>query len=172
MMPNKTQVEVLGLMMDEEEVTIVQGGENAKVKLKDINDEDIKPGFVLSSRVDPVPVVRSFSAQLALVELLEHKSIFSAGYTAVLHIHSVAEECEIKKLTASIDKKTGKKSKKKPMFCKAGEVLVCDIVVEQPICVEPFENNPQLGRFTLRDEGKSIGIGKILELNVEVTKDA
>ena len=37
--------------------------------------------------------MRTFEAQLAIVELLEHKSIFSAGYTAVLHVAASAEEC-------------------------------------------------------------------------------
>ena len=58
--------------------------------------------------------------QLAIVELLEHKSIFSAGYTAILHVAAAAEECSIVELTSEIDKKSGKKSKKKPMFVKSG----------------------------------------------------
>lgn len=37
--------------------------------------------------------MRRFEAQLIIVELLEHKSIFSAGYTAILHCHAIAEVC-------------------------------------------------------------------------------
>jgi peptide chain release factor subunit 3 len=29
------------------------------------------------------------------------------------------------------------------------------------VCCEPFKDVPQLGRLTLRDEGKTIAIGKI-----------
>ena len=101
---------------------------------------------------------------MAIVELLEHKSIFSAGYTAVLHVHAVAEECSVIRLTSSIDKKTGNRSKKAPMFVKSGAVITCVLECEQPVCIETFEASPQLGRFTLRDEGKTIGIGKCLEL--------
>ena len=36
--------------------------------------------------------------------------------------------------------------------------------VPQSICLERFEDFPQLGRFTLRDEGKSIAIGKVMSL--------
>jgi len=166
MMPNRTHVEVLQLWLDQDEVQYLVGGENARVKLKDISDEDIMPGFVLTVRGNlGCPAVRRFEAQLIIVELLEHKSIFSAGYTAVLHVHAVAEECSILQLTSSIDKKTGKRSKKAPMFVKSGGVITCIIEVEQPICVETFESAPQLGRFTLRDEGKTIGIGKILDLS-------
>jgi len=30
-----------------------------------------------------------------------------------------------------------------------------------PVCVERFSDYPQLGRFTLRDEGRTIAIGKV-----------
>eukprot|EP00302_Diacronema_sp_CCMP2436_P036331 CAMPEP_0179985536 /NCGR_PEP_ID=MMETSP0984-20121128/1738_1 /TAXON_ID=483367 /ORGANISM="non described non described, Strain CCMP 2436" /LENGTH=103 /DNA_ID=CAMNT_0021904235 /DNA_START=492 /DNA_END=803 /DNA_ORIENTATION=- len=80
------------------------------------------------------------------------------------HLNFYLQECAIVELTSEIDKKTGKRSKKKPMFVKSGGVVTCIIEVEQNICVETFDVCPQLGRFTLRDEGKTIGIGKILRL--------
>jgi peptide chain release factor subunit 3 len=40
------------------------------------------------------------------------------------------------------------------------------------ICVERFEDYPQLGRFTLRDQGQTIAIGKITKLITETTEDA
>ena len=48
---------------------------------------------------------------LQLLELLEHKSIFTAGYKAVLHVHAVVEECEIIRLIALLDPKTKEKKK-------------------------------------------------------------
>ena len=50
------------------------------------------------------------------------------------------------------------------MFVKQGAVITCIIETEQVVCLEQFDIRPQLGRFTLRDEGKTIGIGKILDL--------
>jgi len=163
-MPNKSQVEVMNLWLDQDEVTYLVGGENARVRLKGIDDEDIQPGYCLSSRKDIVPAVRKFEAQLMIVELLEHKSIFSAGYTAVLHVHVGAEECCILKLTSQTDPKTQQKMKRAPMFVKSGARITCTIEVEQAVCLEKFSDCPALGRFTLRDEGKTIGIGKCLTL--------
>ena len=34
------------------------------------------------------------------------KGLFTAGYKAVLHVHSVTEECEIQALISQIDPKT------------------------------------------------------------------
>ena len=42
-----------------------------------------------------------------------------------------------------------------------GQKVVALIETTQPVCVEKFSDYPQLGRFTLRDEGKTIAIGKV-----------
>ncbi len=45
-------------------------------------------------------------------------------------------------------------------FVKGNTLAMARIQVEKLICVEKFENVPQLGRFTLRDEGTTIAIRK------------
>jgi peptide chain release factor subunit 3 len=53
-----------------------------------------------------------------------------------------------------VDKKTQKKSKRPPMFVKKGQVAIARIETQGLICLETFADHPQLGRFTLRDEGE------------------
>jgi peptide chain release factor subunit 3 len=90
MMPNKTAVEVAAITNEmEEEVDIAMCGDNVRIRLRGIDDEDISPGFVLTSSAKPVRAVRQFEAQLAI---LEHKNIICAGYSAVMHVHTLAEE--------------------------------------------------------------------------------
>ena len=43
--------------------------------------------------------------------------------------------------------------------------VVALIETSQPICLERFADYPQLGRFTVRDEGRTIGIGKVTKLS-------
>ncbi|KAI6898629.1 hypothetical protein KC334_g9630, partial [Hortaea werneckii] len=38
------------------------------------------------------------------------------------------------------------------------------------VCVERFEDYPQLGRFTLRDQGQTIAIGKITKLITDMSQ--
>ena len=54
--------------------------------------QDILPGFVLCDPSSPCHVGQKFEAQIVI---LEHKSIICAGYSAILHIHSVVEEVQI-----------------------------------------------------------------------------
>ena len=52
-----------------------------------------------------------FDAQLQILDLLEHKAIFTAGYKAILHLHSLVEECEITRLLAQVNVKTKEKTR-------------------------------------------------------------
>lgn len=90
LMPNKDIVEVSAMYNEMEmEVTSAFCGDNVRIRLRGVEDEDISPGFVLTSPAKPVHAVRQFEAQLAI---LDHKNIICAGYSAVLHIHTLAEE--------------------------------------------------------------------------------
>ena len=90
LMPNKDAVEVTAIY-NEMEIEVPQAlcGDNVRVRLRGVEDEDISPGFVLTSPAKPIHAVRQFEAQLAI---LEHKSIICAGYSAVMHIHTLSEE--------------------------------------------------------------------------------
>ena len=37
------------------------------------------------------------------------------------------------------------------------------------VCIERFKDYPQLGRFTLRDEGRTVAIGKVEKLRPMAT---
>ena len=93
LMPNRTTVEVAGIYNEmEDEVERGMCGDNVRVRLRGVEDEDVSPGFVLTTPVKPVHSVRQFEAQLAI---LEHKNIICAGYSAVMHIHTLAEEVNL-----------------------------------------------------------------------------
>ncbi len=57
-------------------------------------------------------------------------------------------------LICLIDKKTGEKSRVRPRFVKQDQIAIVRLEVTGGlICLEPFKEFPQMGRFTLRDEG-------------------
>jgi len=163
MMPNSVKVEVQAIYSElEEEIPVAYVGDNIRLRLRGIEEEDIMIGFVLCSPKNPIHVVSKFEATLGI---LDHKNIICAGYTAVLHIHNAIEEISLSAMMHLIDKKTGRKSKKPPQFLKKGQQGIVMIETSGPICVETFADAPKLGRFTLRDEGKTIAIGKITKLH-------
>ncbi|XP_072298452.1 G1 to S phase transition 1, like [Eucyclogobius newberryi] len=161
MMPNRHVVEVLGLLSDEVETDDVGPGENLKIRLKGIEEEEILPGFILCTPDNLCHSGRVFDAQIVIIE---HKSIICPGYNAVLHVHTCIEEVEITALCCLVDKKTGEKSSTRPRFVKQDQVCIARLRTAGTICLETFKDFPQMGRFTLRDEGKTIAIGKVLKL--------
>uniref|UniRef100_A0A1A8PPZ0 Tr-type G domain-containing protein n=1 Tax=Nothobranchius rachovii TaxID=451742 RepID=A0A1A8PPZ0_9TELE len=161
MMPNRHTVEVLSLLSDDVETDDASPGENLKLRLKGIEEEEILPGFILCSPDNLCHSGRTFDAQIVIIE---HKSIICPGYNAVLHIHTCIEEVQITTLICLVDKKTGDKSKTRPRFVKQDQVCIARLRAAGVICLETFKDFPQMGRFTLRDEGKTIAIGKVLKL--------
>jgi len=163
-MPNRTVVKVSGIFRDSDEIAAARPGENIRLRLTGVEEEEVQAGFVICSALAPVPVVLEFDALLSVLELLEHKSIFTAGYKAVLHIHTATEECEVTQLHYQLDPKTKLPIKKKCLFLKSGSIALVRIQLAGTLCMERFKDFPQLGRFTLRDEGRSIAIGKVEKL--------
>lgn len=162
LMPNKVQVVVDMVWAYDEESAEVFPGENVKLKLKNVDEEDVSSGFVLCSPDNLCNTGKVFDAQIVI---MEHKSIICAGYSAVMHIHTSAEEVSIKFLICLVDRKTGDKSQKRPRFIKQDQIAIVRLEVPGgSICLEAFKDFPQMGRFTLRDEGRTIAIGKVLKV--------
>jgi peptide chain release factor subunit 3 len=162
LMPNRTNVEVLTIYNEtENEVNAAYCGEQVRIKLKGVEEEDISSGFVLSSPKAPVKTVTRFEAQIAIVEL---KSILSSGFSCVMHVHTAIEEVTFKALLHKLEKGTNRKSKKPPAFAKKGMKIIAVLETAAPVCVETYQDYEPLGRFTLRDQGQTIAIGKITKL--------
>jgi len=165
MMPNREDVTVAALYGEtEDEVPAATCGDQVRLRVRGIEEEDILPGFVLCSPKRLVHCVRAFEAQIVIIDL---KSILSAGFNCVLHVHAAIEEVTFAALLHKLEKGTGRKSKKPPPFAAKGQSIIARLEViggAGAVCVERFEDYPQMGRFTLRDQGQTIAIGKITKL--------
>ena len=153
LMPNRDEVSVAALYGEtEDEIQQAACGEQCRVRLRGVEEEDILPGFVLCSPKRPVHFVSQFEAQIVLLDL---KSILSAGYNCVLHVHSAIEEVQFDALLHKLEKGTGRKSKKPPPYAAKGQSIIARLKViggAGSVCVERFEDYAQMGRFTLRDQ--------------------
>lgn len=153
MMPNKEKVDVSAVYGEtEEEVQLAQCGDQVRIRLRGIEEEDIFPGFVLCSPKRLVHTVKAFEAQIRILEL---KSILSAGFDCVLHVHAAIEEVTFGALLHRLQKGTNRKSKLPPSHAKKGDSIIARMEITGAaglVCVERFEDYPQMGRFTLRDQ--------------------
>lgn len=118
-------------------------------------------GYVLCSLFKSVKTVVEFEAQLMILDI---KGIISSGYSGMLHVHTCVVEVTLGDMLYLVDPKTKRKSKRPPMFVKKGNSVVARLRTSAPICLETYEDYAQLGRFTIRDEQKTVAMGKVLKL--------
>ena len=157
--PTKKQAKVEALYIDERKVHTAKPGENILLKLT-VGLEDIQRGFVICSPDSLCPAVTEIQVQLALVDLLEHRPLFSPGYECVLHVHSAEIEVTCTRIVSVIE---NQKHVRKP-FAKQGQMCIAVLGTGMSTCMETYEVTQALGRITLRDEGQTIAIGKVTKL--------
>lgn len=148
LMPTNVIVNVLRLFIDDVEVEECAAGDFAKVKLDECS---VSRGFVLCCE-NVCRVEKVFTAQISV---LECESLICAGYEAVLHIHACTEEVVIREVVEV--------KKSRMPFIKSGQQATVVIeVLSGAICVESFDDFPPMGRFSIRNKGKTVAIGKII----------
>lgn len=123
---------------------------------------DIRPGMVVSSASsDPASDTEWFMAQ---VIVLEHPGTIRAGYCPSVAVGTAQVPCEFEVLLSKLDRKTGKESEKNPEGAKANEVITARLRPRAPLIVEAFSTYPPLGRFAVRDHGRTVAVGVVKEV--------
>lgn len=163
-MPIGHKCTITSVFIKDEEMQYATCGENVVLKMHGISEGELQKGFVMSDPKEPVRVVTKFKAQLHVIELPDERPVLTSGYRAIFHSHVAAEECEIMKLYECMSMTDRKKKEKNPRFVRENSVVTCSISLARATSLDSFTGVHQLGRFTLRDEGRTIAIGKITEL--------
>jgi len=136
-------------------------GDNIGVNLKGVEKKDLKRGDVIGHIENPPTVADEFTARVMIVW---HPTAIAVGYTPVIHIHTASVACRIVEIVSKIDPRTGKEIEKNPQFIKQGDFAVIRLKPIKPLVVEKYADFPQLGRFAMRDMGKTVGIGQVIDV--------
>lgn len=155
--------EVQSIRKDGEQVSEGKGGDIVSVSLGNTVDaKDLRCGMVASySTNDPAADAETFLAQ---VVVFEHPGSIRAGYCPAIAVHTAQVPCEFEELLALVDRKTGKDTQVNPEKAKSGELVSVRMRPRAAVCVEAFSAYPSLGRFAVRDHGRTIGVGVIKEV--------
>lgn len=129
-------------------------GDNVCLSLKNINVDLIRSGYVLTNKNKAVGL---FHARLILLEL---PTIVSEGFIAMFHIHTAVEAVSVDAILATINKKQ-KIKEKYPRFLKSNEQAMVRFRTTLPVCIETYTDFDKMGRFMLRLDGITIGIGVV-----------
>ncbi len=160
-MPPAIVGEVRSIEMHHERLSEALPGDNIGFNVRGVSKDQVRRGDVAGHLTNPPTVVEEFTARVLVVW---HPSAIHVGYTPVIHAHTASVACRIVEIIGKLDPKTGKIAEKNPQFIRPGESAVIKFKPIKPMVVEKYSEFPQLGRFAMRDMGKTVGIGVIIDI--------
>jgi len=171
-MPSEATAKILALSVDDTPVDAAGAGENILITFDtgkySLTMDQIYSGCVICLEEDPAKICQSFTAEIYVNDL--PGGIMTVGYSAMFHCHNVAANCEIIAIPHKVHKKTRKRSKVPPPFLRVKENAIVEIELKERVALESYDDCAVLGRFTLRDQGKTVVIGKVREIKESASK--
>ncbi len=160
-MPPAVVGEVRSIEMHHERLEEAIPGDNIGFNVKGVSKTQIRRGDVCGHLTNPPTVAEEFTARVYVVW---HPTAIHVGYTPVVHAHTASVAARIVEIVGKLDPRTGKIAEKNPQFVKAGESAIMRFKPIKPMAVEKYSEFPALGRFAMRDMGKTVGIGIIMDI--------
>ncbi len=136
-------------------------GDNIGFNVRGVSKRDIKRGDVAGHLDHPPTVAEEFTARIFVIW---HPTAIAPGYTPVIHIHTASVASRIVEIIAKLDPRTGQVVEKNPSFIKQGDAAIVRFKPIKPLVVEKYSDFPPLGRFAMRDMGKTVGIGVVVDV--------
>lgn len=163
--PNNIKMNVLKIYNNDIHLDIANPGENVKiyVKLNSSSEEDyIVKGNMLCH--NSCTITKDIVAKIYIRELTDNIKIVSESLDVMIHIGLITEDVKIVKILEKIDNK-GNTIEKLPKFVLGNSFIIAHLSFNKPLCIEKYEDFDKLGLFVLRNEGKTLGFGKVIATN-------
>ncbi len=160
-MPGGVKGECRSIEMHHEQITEATPGDNIGFNIRGIAAKDIKRGDVAGKESEPPTVAEEFIGQIIVIY---HPTAVAPGYAPVIHCHTAQVACKFEELVSKMDPRSGQIIQEKPDFLKQGEGGIVRFKPIRPLVIEPFADFPQLGRFAVRDMGRTVAVGVVKEV--------
>ena len=160
--------EVKSIEMHHEPIQQAEPGDNIGFNVRGISKKDIKRGDVCSHPDSKPPVVTEFLAQIQVIHWPGKRkgSGIVQGYTPVMHVHTAQTAVRFVELV----KKVRPTQEDHPKILLPGDVAVVRLAPIEPIVVEKYRDISRLGRFAIRDMGRTVAVGVITDITKTIEK--
>lgn len=161
--PGGTCTRVGAISMHHERLEEAVSGSIVDVTV-DVETSELRPGMVGAAADDsPSFECLSFVAQVIVLSDPRGGEI-RAGCALSVFCHTAQVVCIFEELLSRTDRRTGKILEMKPSALHAGDAAVVRLVLDTPLCVEPFEENPFLGRFSVHEQKVTVAVGVVQQV--------
>ncbi|MHA1191806.1 MAG: translation elongation factor EF-1 subunit alpha [Promethearchaeota archaeon] len=169
--PTGFQGEIRSIEMHHEEIEEAIPGDNIGFSIRGIELQDVSRGDCMGHPKDPPTVVTPNGHWIGQVIVIWHPTALAQGYTPVIHTHTAQVAAKFVELIKKLDQKTGAVIEDSPKFIKRNEAAIVKLQPIKKLCIEKYEDFPEMGRFAVRDMGRTVCVGIVKDLEVGIVKE-
>jgi len=163
-MPTGFQGEIRSIEMHHEEIPQAEPGDNIGFSIRGISMADVGRGDVMGHPNDVPTVITPKGNWTGQIIVIWHPTVIAQGYTPVIHAHTAQVAAKFSELIKKLDQKTGAVIEDNPKFLKRNEAAIVKLQPLKKLCIEKYEDFPELGRFAVRDMGRTACVGIVKDL--------
>ncbi|MHA1291705.1 MAG: translation elongation factor EF-1 subunit alpha [Promethearchaeota archaeon] len=158
-MPTGFQGEIRSIEMHHEEIPQAEPGDNVGFSIRGITMKDATRGDCLGHPDNPPNVITPNGKWIGQIIVIWHPTAIAQGYTPVIHAHTAQVAARFANLVKKLDQKTGAVIEDNPKFLKRNEAAIVELVPIKKLCIEKYTEIPEMGRFAVRDMGRTVAVG-------------
>jgi len=164
-MPTGFKGEIRSIEMHHEEIPQAIPGDNVGFSIRGITIADASRGDCLGHPSDPPTVITPNGKWTGQIIVIWHPTAIAQGYTPVIHAHTAQVAARFSALLKKLDQKTSAVIEDNPKFLKKNESAVVELSPIKKMCLEKYEAFPEMGRFAVRDMGRTVCVGIVKDID-------
>ncbi len=162
-MPDGYESEVRSIEMHHEGIETAEPGDNIGFSVRGATMKDMHRGDVISHRKDVTNVVNPGTNMSCQLIVIWHPTAVAIGYCPVVHAHTAQIACKFVELTKKLDPRSGQVIEDNPQFLKKNDAAIVQLSPIKKMCMEKYKDIPELGRLAVRDMGRTVAVGVVLD---------
>jgi len=163
-MPTGFEGEIRSIEMHHEEIPQAIPGDNIGFSIRGITMQDASRGDCMGHPNNPPTVITPKGKLTGQIIVIWHPTAIAQGYTPVIHAHTAQVAAKFTGLLKKLDQKTSAVIEDNPKFLKKNEAAIVELSPIKKMCLEKYEDFPEMGRFAVRDMGRTVAVGIVKEI--------
>lgn len=138
-------------------------GDGIGFNLRGIAIKDIWRGCVVCDPEKPATSVYPSGYFVGQIIVIWHPKSIGIGYTPSLHAHTTRVPVKFVELIKKLDSTSFSVIEEEPRFLRTGDAALVKLRPLKPLVIEIFSKMPKLGRFAIRDMGRTVAAGIVVK---------
>jgi elongation factor 1-alpha len=156
--------EIRSIEMHHEEIPEALPGDNIGFSIRGITLEDVGRGDCMGHPSNVPTVITPKGNWTGQIIVIWHPTAIAQGYTPVIHAHTAQVAARFMELNKKLDQKTGAVIEDNPKFLKRNEAAIVKLQPIKKLCIEKYEDIAEMGRFAVRDMGRTVAVGIVKDI--------